>query len=89
MGNKVIFENEEDFKSWWFECGIGIIGCHEYNVIKSRCIEHGYIRKSAVEEAEEIINNYAVAEIMEDENKVRKLCFAFVELKAENERWKG
>ena len=55
--NKVIFESEEEFKSWWFKCGIGIIGCHEYNVIKRRCVEHGYIRKSPVEEAEEYIRH--------------------------------
>lgn len=58
MTNKrVIFESEEEFDKWWYECGIGIKDSSEYKSIFRRTKEHGYIKKNPVEEVEEMINS--------------------------------
>jgi hypothetical protein len=89
MENKVIFESVEEFDNYWFSCGIGIVGCHEYNVVKRRSIEHGYIRKSAVEQAEEIYKEWLNRiGYMSETVVMYKMYLAIQELKSEIERLK-
>lgn len=51
---KLIFEDEEEFNNFWFTCGIGDKTQTEYKHIFARAKEHGYIRRSPAEEAEEM-----------------------------------
>jgi hypothetical protein len=54
MENKVIFESEEDFYNLMFFLGYGDKNCPGLIRDCNKLKDHGYIRKSAVEEAENI-----------------------------------
>lgn len=85
MENKVIFESEEHFDQWWYYCGIGEKGCHDYKIIKYRTKEQGYMRKSAVEEAEEVYKEWEQCDHAEntDFKLITKLYKAIQEQKKE------
>lgn len=92
MENKVIFENEEEARKLFID--IGITEMIDYAVEQAK--KHGYIRKTAIEEAEEIISemgqymlNYEDSESVKlFGNQIRNLYNGWQELKAENERLK-
>jgi hypothetical protein len=77
---KVIFESEEQFVNFWKD----LTGCDCLPGTREKIKQKGYIRKSAVEEAEEEYLNYNsgnncyVAEIVLD-----KMHLAIQELKSE------
>jgi hypothetical protein len=85
MENKVIFESEEQFVNFWKD----LTGCDCLPGTREKIKQKGYIRKSAVEEAEEEYLNYNsgnncyVAEIVLD-----KMHLAIQELKSEIVRLK-
>jgi hypothetical protein len=85
MANKVIFESEEQFVNFWKD----LTGCDCLPGTREKIKQKGYIRKSAVEEAEEEYRAYKegkncfVSEIVID-----KMYLAIQELKSENERLK-
>ena len=86
MENKVIFESEEEFDKFFIDCIQN--NFHAEEIFKD-VKKHGYIRKSAVEEAEEILNHnlthnteYIIIE------KQRIILRAIQELKSEIERLK-
>jgi hypothetical protein len=71
MKNKVIFESEEELVKF-YNLFIGCNPTYEQFVLTAK--QTGvYIPQSAIEGAEEIVNNCPVSEIMQDENKVRIL----------------
>jgi hypothetical protein len=85
MENKVIFESEEQFVNFWKD----LTGCDCLPGTREKIKQKGYIRKSAVEEAEEEYiaykegKNCFVAEIVMD-----KMYLAIQELKSEIARLK-
>lgn len=98
MENKVIFESEEEFDAVFDDCGLDKSDeSHTKNFtrqfVKERFKQKGYIRKSAVEEAEEMLNNI-INHIKQGQNYSLDECDydiiyeGFRELKAEIERLK-
>lgn len=94
MENKVIFESEEQAREV-----VKLLVCHDDNCMyeKDECIEcdmrklrkTGLIRKSAVDEAEEMYNNYMLASSPYNiSDVVLKQYEAIQELKSEIERLK-
>ena len=87
MENKVIFESEEQFVNFWRD----ITGCDCLPGIREKIKQKGYIRKSLLEEAEEMYDNYRSTMCYEETGLrvlVDKLYEVIQYLKAENERLK-
>ena len=89
MGNKVIFESEEEAKKFLDDC-IEVRNdahCDVVNESFYNAKQKGYIRKSAVEEAEEMYKEWLnrIGD-MSETVVMDKMYLAIQELKSENER---
>jgi hypothetical protein len=85
MENKVIFESEEQFVNFWKD----LTGCDCLPGTREKIKQKGYIRKSAVEEAEEMYKEWLnrIGD-MSETVVMDKMYFAIQELKSEIERLK-
>lgn len=81
MENKVIFESREEFVRVLTDCGI-IMDTH----CQDRAVEKGYICKSPVEEAEEMLYDWKAGHTTDINDMVVKSIEAIQHLKEENER---
>jgi hypothetical protein len=88
MENKVIFESEEQFVNFWKD----LTGCDCLPGTREKIKQKGYIRKSAVEEAEEMYSKHVEYKgnlSGDDKNKtIDKMYLAIHELKSEIARLK-